>query len=249
LLSLAVGGSTHAASLQGKVLRETGRWGDGRFVAGGMILSKAFSAGRLAVGTSGEVIVWDLLTLAEVWRTVLPVDRRHPELRKVCTSRAVGRWTSGADRELGLCRHLGPSVWQAAHRDELERLRAPRRRAGTVGRAGGGVGEARLWHLNQASRVIRGTTDVSQAPVRIHQPRVSLTAAAFTPDARLAVTALWDGTVHLWDAETAVELDAIDFAASLDRPAALAISPKGDELFVGTERGIVYRFSIATRGN
>jgi WD40 repeat protein len=97
--------------------------------------------------------------------------------------------------------------------------------------------------------VILGTTDVSQAPVRIHQPRVSLTAAAFTPDARLAVTALWDGTVHLWDAKTAVELDALDFAASLDRPTALAVSPKGDELFVGTERGIVYRFSIATRAH
>jgi hypothetical protein len=54
LLSLAVGQSTHADDLHGKVLRETGRWGDGRFVAGAPILSKAFSAGRLAVGTSGR---------------------------------------------------------------------------------------------------------------------------------------------------------------------------------------------------
>ena len=105
-----------------------------------------------------------------------------------------------------------------------------------------------LIYAENGGGVVLGTTDASEAPVRIHQSRVSLSAAAFTPDARLAVTALWDQKIHVWDVKTKAELDTVDLSASLDRATALAISKQGDELFVGTARGLVYRFSVAAPG-
>jgi WD40 repeat protein len=122
-------------------------------------------------------------------------------------------------------------------------------------RAGGGAVTERwaiaddgrhLIYAENGGGIVLATTDGSDAPVRIHEPQLAgLTAAAFTPDARLAVTALWrDETVHVWDVNTYAEVDAIDFTATLDHATALAVSKKGDELFVGTARGIVYRFGI-----
>jgi WD40 repeat protein len=96
--------------------------------------------------------------------------------------------------------------------------------------------------------ILLATTDASDGPVRLHEGRFGLTAAAFTPDARLAVTALGDATVHVWDVKTKAELDAVDLSTSLDQPTALAISKQGDDLFVGTVRGIVYRFSMTKPG-
>ena len=106
--------------------------------------------------------------------------------------------------------------------------------------------DGRHWIYEYGGSVVLGTTDASEAPVQIHGPVVSFMAAAFTPDARLAVTALWDDEkIRVWDVKTKVELDAIDLSANLDHATALAISKKGDELFVGTARGIVYRFSVS----
>jgi WD40 repeat protein len=104
-----------------------------------------------------------------------------------------------------------------------------------------------LYVENANGGVVLATTDASDAPARIHERRSSFTAA-FSPDSRLAVTALWeDQTVHVWDVKTRTELDAFDLSASLDHATAVAFSKRGDELFVGTARGLVYRFSVSRR--
>src|SRR4051794_20319510 len=96
LVWLAVAGAARAENRPGKVLRETGRWGDGRFVAGDAVRSKVFAAGRLAVGTSRGVIVWDLRTLAEVARLPLPFDEQTLDVREVMLSPDGRRVTAGS---------------------------------------------------------------------------------------------------------------------------------------------------------
>ena len=80
-VSLVAGGrgALAAPPLAGKLLRETGRWGDPRLVAPGIVRDAAISRnGRLAVVTELGIVVWDVATGQEVMREALPTPPAWP---------------------------------------------------------------------------------------------------------------------------------------------------------------------------
>jgi WD40 repeat protein len=67
---------------------------------------------------------------------------------------------------------------------------------------------------------------------------------ALTPDGSAVFTGEQDRTVRLRRLDDGADLGRIDLGGSRDRARALAVSPDGARLFVGTERGVVLVFAL-----
>jgi WD40 repeat protein/tRNA A-37 threonylcarbamoyl transferase component Bud32 len=71
-----------------------------------------------------------------------------------------------------------------------------------------------------------------------------LSAAAFAPDGRLAVAIAGGGAAVLYDLDTGRELDRLDLQPVHGRALSVAFAPDGRWFLVGTERGVILRFTV-----
>ena len=213
-------------------VRATVDHGDGRHVLGARLLPGRDSVGFFREDHSLEIRPWQ-------------GDKGVRILTRLCPR---GFWPDGVS--------LAGQGWCGSPDDGNQFVLRALENGAVRPRADGGAatrqwviaddGRHLLYQEHGGGGIVLATTDASDTPTRIHERRSTLTAAAFTPDARLAVTAVSeDEAVYVWDVKTKAHLDTVDLSASLDHATALAVSKKGDELFVGTARGIVYRFSVS----
>ncbi len=70
---------------------------------------------------------------------------------------------------------------------------------------------------------------------------------AFSPDSSILAVGSWDEQVHLWDMETGKENDTILYGSDIVR--ALAYSPDGTRLAIGTDTGIILWGMASNRNN
>jgi WD40 repeat protein len=71
-----------------------------------------------------------------------------------------------------------------------------------------------------------------------------VTAVAFAPDGKRAVSLADDFTVRVWDAASGEELDRIDLGVASDTPRSLAFADDGRTLLIGTAGWVVLRCEL-----
>jgi DNA-binding beta-propeller fold protein YncE len=89
--------------------------------------------------------------------------------------------------------------------------------------------------------VVHGTGDLKKE--RSLGPKSGVYGAAISPDSKLAVIAAADG-LSVWRLADGARVATVDFSAGREAPTALAFTPDGTTLWVGTTLGNLHRFSV-----